>query len=75
MSEANSAGPRIALTPDEASESTGLSRSRIFEAIKEQRLTARNDGKATVIEVDELMRFVRSLPPRGRQPEGNQAAA
>lgn len=60
--------PRLALTPDEAAVSTGLARTRIYEAIKAERLTVRKDGKATVIEVDELARFLRSLPHRGRTP-------
>jgi excisionase family DNA binding protein len=61
--------PRLSLTPDEAAESTGFSRTRIFQAIREQQLTARRDGKAVVIETDELLRWLRSLPTRGRQPE------
>ena len=60
--------PRLALTPDEAAASTGFSRTRIFEAIKDQQLTARKDGKATVIEVGELARWLQTLPTRGRQP-------
>jgi len=61
--------PRLSLTPDEAAESTGFARTRIFQAIRDGKMTARKDGKATVIEIDELARWVRSLPTRGRQPE------
>ena len=61
--------PRFSLTPDEAAQSTGFSRTRIFQAIRDAELTARKDGKATVIETDELLRWLRSLPTRGRQPE------
>ena len=61
--------PRLSLTPEEAAESTGLSRTRIFLAIRTGLLTARKDGKATVIEMDELVRYLRSLPTRGRQAE------
>lgn len=56
--------PRIALTPAEAAASTGFSRTRIFGAIRDGKLVARGDGKATVIELSELERFVRSLPAR-----------
>jgi hypothetical protein len=56
--------PRISLTPVEAAVSTGLSRTRIFKAIRDNRLLARGDGKATIIEFDELARYVRSLPPK-----------
>jgi hypothetical protein len=60
--------PRISLTPDEAAASTGFSRTRIFEAIRNGKLVARGDGKATIIETVELTRWVGSLPVRGRQP-------
>lgn len=64
--------PRISLTPDEAAASTGFSRTRIFSAIRDGKLIARGDGKATVIEVDELTRWVRSMPAKG--PQANAAA-
>jgi hypothetical protein len=57
--------PRISLTPDEAALSTGFSRTRIFEAIRDGKLMARGDGKSTIIEVSELARYVGSLPPKG----------
>jgi len=59
--------PRFSLTPDEAAESTGFSRTRIFQAIRHDELMARKDGKAVVIETDKLLRWLRSLPTRGRQ--------
>ena len=62
--------PRISLTPDDAAESTGFSRTRIFNAIRDKELTARKDGKATVIETAELIRWMRSLPTRGRDAIG-----
>jgi len=43
-----------------------VSRTRIFEAIRDGTLTARKAGKSTVIEIDELRRWIRSLPMRGR---------
>ncbi|SHN66581.1 helix-turn-helix domain-containing protein [Bradyrhizobium erythrophlei] len=58
----------IAYTPEQAAMATGRSRSRIFKAIKNEELTARKDGKATLLEVDELRRWVRSLPAIGRDP-------
>jgi hypothetical protein len=59
--------PRLSLTPDEAAEATGFSRTRIFQAIREGKLVARGDGKATIVEVQELARGIRSMPPKGRQ--------
>jgi hypothetical protein len=58
--------PRLGLNPDEAAVAAGVSRTRIFEAIRAGALTARKAGKATVIETDELRRWVRNLPTRGR---------
>ena len=57
----------IAYKPEVAATVTGRSRSRIFKAIKDKELTARKDGKATLLEADELRRWVRSLPTIGRQ--------
>ena len=57
----------IAYTPSEAAAVTGRTRTRIFKAIKAGELTARNDGRATLIEHTELLRWVKSLPTIGRQ--------
>ena len=62
------AGGCIAYTPEQAAAVTGRSRSRVFKAIKEKELTARKDGAATIIESEELRRWVRSLPTIGRDP-------
>jgi hypothetical protein len=56
--------PRISLTPDDAAIAAGVSRTRIFEAIRKGKLVARGDGKATIIEVSELARWVCSLPTK-----------
>jgi excisionase family DNA binding protein len=66
--------PRFSLTPDETAESTGFSRTRIFQAIRDGELTARKDGKATVIETDEILRWLRSLPTRGRVADQHHSA-
>ena len=57
---------RIAVTPDEAAIVTGRTRTRIFEALKNGEITGRKDGKAVVIEIAELERWVRSFPIRAR---------
>lgn len=67
--------PRISMTPDEAAETTGFSRTRIFNAIRDGELTARKDGKATVVETTEIIRWVRAMPARGRAPNTASAAA
>ena len=58
----------ISYTPEQAAVVTGRSRSRIFMAIKNKELSARKDGKATLLEADELRRWVHSMPIIGRQP-------
>jgi hypothetical protein len=52
---------------------TGFSRTRIFEAIRAGALTARKDGRSTIIEASEVQRWIRSLPTRGRQPAATAA--
>ena len=61
-------GGRIAYTPAQAAAVTGRSRSRIFKAIKDGELTARKDGKATLLEDAELRRWLDSMPTIGRRP-------
>lgn len=48
---------------------TGLSRTRLFGAVKEGRLTIRKDGKSSIVELAEVRRYIRSLPTRGREPD------
>ncbi len=64
--------PRISLTPDEAAASTGLSRTRIFGAIREGKLIAHGEGKATVIRVADLEDYIGSLSRKG--PGARRAA-
>ena len=65
--------PRLALSPDEAAESTGLARSRIFAAIRNGEITARRDTKRTLIELGELQRWLRTFPTKGRKPDTAEA--
>jgi excisionase family DNA binding protein len=41
--------PRMALTPEELAESTGVGRTTIFEAIRNSELTARKAGNRTTL--------------------------
>jgi excisionase family DNA binding protein len=66
--------PRLGFSPEEAAASAGVSRTKIFEAIRNGTLTARKSGKATIIEPSELQRWLHSLPARGRIPEAPDAA-
>jgi hypothetical protein len=64
----------ISVEIEKAPELTGASRTRVFQAVREKQLTVRKAGKQSLVEVDELKRWVRSLPTRGRQPEQSVAA-
>jgi hypothetical protein len=59
----------LALPIDDAAVAAGVSRTRIYEAIARQELTARKPGRGTIIEVPELRRWIQSLSIRGRHPE------
>jgi hypothetical protein len=53
----------------------GVTRTQVFDAIREQELTARKCGRRTLIEADELRRWVSTFPMRGRMPNTGNAAA
>ncbi len=44
---------------------TGLTRTHIFGAIRSKKLNARKAGRRTIIEHEELRRYVQSLPAAG----------
>ena len=54
--------PKLSYTPATASDETGLSRSRIFKALKDNELKGRKAGGATIILGDDLQAFLDSLP-------------
>ncbi|TIQ99516.1 DNA-binding protein [Mesorhizobium sp.] len=55
---------KIGLTIDEAVDRSGIGRTKIFEAIKLGKLTARKAGRRTIILSDELSLYLKSLPIR-----------
>jgi excisionase family DNA binding protein len=54
--------PILSLSVDDASASTGISRSKLYEWIKAGRLVARKADGRTLIESAELARVVSALP-------------
>ena len=44
----------------------GVTRTQVFDAIRANELTARKCGRRTIIEADELRRWISTLPIRGR---------
>jgi len=59
----------LAYTTTQAAQVTGRSHTRIKKAIRERELTARKDGRATLVERAELARWIGSLRTIGRMPE------
>jgi len=47
----------------------GVSRTRIFEAIRNGELSARKAGRSTIIEIEELKRWIKSLPFRATEDQ------
>jgi hypothetical protein len=61
--------PRLAVAIDDASKVVGVSRTRIFEAVRSKEITVRKAGRSSIIEIAELQRWINSLPTKGRQPD------
>jgi excisionase family DNA binding protein len=68
MTETASDAPVLALAypPAQAAKVVGRSKTRIKKAIREKELTALKDGRATLIEHNELQRWLSTLPTIGR---------
>jgi hypothetical protein len=45
----------------------GVSRTRIFQAVKNNELTVRKNGRSSIVEVAELERWLKTLPIKGRR--------
>lgn len=61
---------KLAYPIEEAGPAVGVSRIRIFDAVRYNELTVRKAGKSSVIEVLELKGWLHALPIRGRLPHG-----
>lgn len=62
----NEAPEVIAVAIERAPQMVGVSRTKIFQAIRDNEIAARKVGRSTIIETNELRRWVRSLPTKGR---------
>jgi hypothetical protein len=58
--------PRLAYPIEDAPAITGIPRTKIFEAVRAKQLTVRKVGRTTIIEHPELVRYLASLPTKGR---------
>ena len=55
---------KLAFSPGEAAAAAGIGRTYLFEEIRNRRLVVRKAGRRTIIEADELQRWIKSLPVR-----------
>lgn len=53
----------------------GVTRTQVFEAIRAKELTARKCGRRTLVEANELQRWISTFPTRGRTPDAAGATA
>lgn len=66
--------PQLALNIDDACVAAGTNRSRIYRAIRDKELIARKAGRSTIILVEDLTAWLRSLPAMGQPPQIGDAA-
>lgn len=57
---------KLSFTIEQAVKATGIGRTAIFAAIKSGRLTARKNGRRTLIAAADLKQFVANLPKATR---------
>jgi excisionase family DNA binding protein len=69
----NFALTRLAYSPSEGAQVLGISRSKIYELIAAHDLKVIKLGSRTLVLHSELVRFVRSLGPRGRRRSAHTA--
>ena len=61
--------PVVTITPDDMPHIfRGVTRTRTYEAMRRGELRAKKAGKATIIELEEGKRWIRSLPDRQPEP-------
>jgi hypothetical protein len=57
---------RISYQLPEAARIAGVSRTRIFDAVRKQELTIRKAGRASIVTHDDLLAWIRSVPIKGK---------
>ena len=56
----------VAYSLPDAARIAGVSRTRIFEAVRKQELTIRKAGRASIVTHDDLLAWINSLPVKGK---------
>ena len=75
LTEKVQASEVIAYPIDAVPAVAGVTRTQVFQAIRDKELTARKRGRRTIIEISELRRWVNIFPTKGRAPEISNRAA
>jgi hypothetical protein len=57
---------RIAYSLPEAARIAGVSRTRIFDAVRREELTIRKIGRSSIVIHDDLLAWIKSLPVKGK---------
>jgi hypothetical protein len=65
----NDPQPPLAYPIEDVPAKTGIPRTKVYDAIRKKKLTARKAGRSTIIEHPELVRYLKTLPTKGRDPE------
>jgi hypothetical protein len=68
MKNVGESAPALAYPIEDVPDITGVPRTKIFGAVKTKQLTARKAGRSTIIEHTELVRYIKSLPFKGKEP-------
>jgi histone H3/H4 len=55
----------FSLNVRQAVEASGLTRSHLYEAMKEGKLIARKAGRRTIIMAEDLRSYIQNLPTKG----------
>jgi hypothetical protein len=63
----------IAYPIEDVPEITGVPRTKVFQAVRERKLSARKVGRSTIITHDDLITWINSLPIKGKQLIGTAA--
>jgi excisionase family DNA binding protein len=65
------AAERIAYPLVEAAQLVGVSRTRIFDAVRKRELTVRKAGRVSLVMRDDLQAWIRSLPVKGAKSDAH----
>jgi hypothetical protein len=49
----------------------GVSRTRVFQAVRKRELSIRKAGRASIVTRDDLLAWIRSLPVKGKPVNGD----